>query len=503
MRVCYRILLVCAFLGACGAIPAALAQTPQREFERALRDFDRRFEEVQRVVEAFDSRKARQTLLEAKALRDAAEEAFRNRRFAEAQTKLKTAFAKLEWAEKELLRGPADRWRTRIEELLRQAEHEILNCGHPEAQRLLQEARKLAAGAQRAGHQGDVRVAVERYRLAETQLNRALKLVRSLQNKVQEARQHFEILNERARELLEQHPNDRADQVYRRALKLAESAEEALQACKLEAAQRFFNQSTMLLVRAMDLAGAQTPGVVNQADLQLFRLRELMEEVRDCVRDSRHPRAQEFFDRARGMAAKAEADLKAGRSHQALYRMRVAENLLRRACQMSRAGGGQEVSARTRDQLEQTRADLAEMRRNLSPDTPKDVQVLLNLAQAALNRSQRAAESGFQRFALEGILVAERFLARAERLRRGEETPGVTPQAVQLKLKQLDEAIRAAEENAGVTSEGWSGRFLTGAKEIRRSAVSSLQSGNYRAANAAIDVALDLARKSLRNPIQP
>ncbi len=499
-----RILLTLVALGTLlVSTPPVSAQT--RQFKQELERFDRRFRQVEELVSAFGNRRARQLLQEASTLRNAAEEAFRARRLQEAQAKLKAAFTKLDLAEKQTLQGPVQRTRNRVLELLRQAEHEILNCNHPEAQRLLKEAKANIERAESALHTRRVRAGIERYRVAETQLNQALRLVRTLNEKVREERRRFEALLERAREVVERNPNSRAQETFKRALKLAADAEEAARACKLGLARRLYNQGTMLLVRAMDLAGGQGPEVVGEAEMAFYRLRELAEEATECVAESDDPRARKLLERARQQQREAERSMQKGRSHETLYKIGIAENLFRQACRIARARGGRPVSDRIRQQITNARSDVAALRSKLSPDSPRDVLNLARMADVSLRRAEEAAKAGFVRFALEAVWAAQRFVTRADRILQQRDAGAVeiSTDAVRLKLRRLDQLIVEAEQEVEDAPDDWSRRFLGAAKQLRRFANQSLNQGNFRAADEAANIALEFVRKSLRGIKKP
>lgn len=494
-----KLIIILTLCLAFSLITTAEGTAQRRGFVQELERFDREFERVKELVNSFSNDRARQSLQEARTLRNAADEAFRNGRLTEAGSKLKLAFGKLAVAAKVTLDGPAKRWRNRLEELLSRAEHEVLGCNHEEAQRILQEAKTQRDLAEHAAAALDVRKAIEHFRVAETAARRALQLIQSLQDKIREERYRFEVLRDRAQELVEKSSNARAKQIFRQAIKLAVSAEEALHGCRIEVAKKFYNQSVMLLLRAMDLARGDSKETINQVEAAFFRLRELMEATTECVRNSSRPQAKLLLERARRFANEAELAAKNQHRYQALWKIELAENMLRRACRISKGRGGQKISARIARQIENAKMDIAETRRNVDADFEKDAAVLIKMAEFTIRKAEQAASAGFNRFALASVLATQRFLTKAQRMLRTPETNPISQENIRIKLIQLDEAIAESEARIQPTSQEWNRRFLNGAKDIRKFVDDSVQKGNYRAADEAIRVAFELVKKSWRN----
>lgn len=469
-------------------------------FEKRLKTFDREFGRVTELVRSLGkSDRAIQLLTEARNFRIDAENSFRNGRPREADAKLNAAFSKLTMAAKVTLEGPAKRWRNRVEELLRRAEHDVLGCNHKEAQRLLRDAKNSQQKADAAASKMNLAKAIEHLRIAEILAKRALKMIQALQERIQEERVRFEALRERAQNLVEHSSNRRAKRVYDKAMGLAVSAEEALHGCKVELAKRLYNQSIMLLLRAMDLARGDSREAIKQADVALFRLRELIEESRDCVQNSVRPRAKQLFERARRLASEAELAVKNHQNYSALWKIELAKNMLQRVCRISQGDDRGKISGRITREIENAKLDISEARSKLSNDGSEDAVVLLRMAEFTLRKAEHASAAGFERFALEAVLATQRFLSKAQRITRGQAPNALSKERVLFKLAKLDESISDSEARIVDSGKEWNLRFLNGAKDIRGLVDESIRKGNYRAADVTMDVAFELVRKSFKN----
>ncbi len=414
---------------------------------------------------------------------------------AEARAKVNQAFALIKQAVRIVLDGPLRRLRNRLEELMRQVEHLVLGGGCKAGERLLREAKQIQRECENAFAAKDFAKAAELCDGAMTVAKQALQLCQ----KIIEEKRRFENLRDRARDAVERSGNQRAKEVYHKALNLAGSAEEALRNGDTQLAKRLYNQSLMLLVRAMDMANVDSPQVIDQTDVARSRLKELMAQARECLRESNQPRARLLFERARRLATEAELAGKEGRHHEALWKVELAEKMLRRVCQMSGDGDGRRISNRISHEIVNAKTDIAEARSKLAGDAPKDAEMLINMAEFAIDRAERALNARRDRFALAAVLASQRFLTHVERVLQTQDKSDVTKEIVQLQLQRLDEAIAESENRIQLASEDWNRHFLNGAKEIRQFVVESIQKGNYRAAHEGIQVAFDLVRKSLKS----
>jgi HEPN domain-containing protein len=486
----------------CLPINVGLGQT-RNDLVRALERFDRQFEVVQKLVRSFENQRAIQLVNEARALRNQAVADFENKNFVAAGAKIKMAFLKLEQAVRITLEGPLRRLRSRLEELMRRADNVVLGSKHKEAERILREAKLNRDAAERALAAKEINVAVEHYRVAITLTRRSIDLVRrdvgSVRDRMIEERKRFEVLRQRALDVVEKSADPRVKHIFDQADKLALSAEEAFKNHKFELAKRFLNQSILLLLRVMDMAGGESPSAVNQTRVALFRLKDLIEDSRKIVFNSQRPRAKLLFERAKRFEREAELAAGEGRGYEALWKIELAETMIRRAMRIVEGRDEPRFTSKIAQEIENTKDDIAAIRKKVSVDSPKDAQVLINMSQFAIQRAERASSAGFQRLALEAVLASQRFLTKAERILTTQATSSISKEKIGVRLNQLNEAIEESEKRVAESELDWPRRLLDGAKDIRKMAVESFQKGNYRAADEGIQVAFELIRKSLKN----
>lgn len=488
----------------CGLVLTAtgFGQT-RNDLVRTIEKLDRNIEMVRELVASFDNQRAQELLNNAEKLRNEAAADVQNNRFGLAAGKIKLAFSLLEQALKITLDGPVRRLRSELEELLQRAEHLVLGSQYKEAERILREAKLNGTAAEKALSARQINKAVEHYRVAITLAKRAIDMVDRPGNidsdRIQEERTKFENLRDRARELVDKSNNDQAREIFQQAMKMAKSAEEALHNGNFELAKKFYNQSVLLLLRTMDLASKDSPATVDQTEVELFKLRELIDSAQDEIVNSGKPRANLLFERARRFAREAELATKEGHNREAIWKIDLAENMLQRAKRIAQETVRSGYTDRISQEIQDTKSEISEVRSELSTDSPKDAEVLINMAGFTITKAEQASAAGLQRVALEAVLAAQKFLTKAEGILSDRSASSITKERVQLTLQQLDETITESQDQVLQSDQDWNVQLLKSAKEIRDLASSSLEKGNYQAANEAIQVAFELIRKSVKS----
>lgn len=508
MRRSILLVLILAVAGVALLADAVPAQAqPKGELAAALKRLGEELRTVGRIIVSLNHPQAVKLLRQAEQLRDEAIAAIQQREFQVARGKIKLAFSLLRQATKLSLEGPVQRLRNRMEEVIRRAENALVECGNKEAERSLRLARTNQQAAERAFQAQEIIKAVEHGRIAMQFARTALDLcgdeASNVTDDLADARQRFETLKERAREVVESSDAAAARQIYNQALKLAESAREAWRNRNFKLARTLFNQSMLLLLRVLDM-GEGAPGMqmAGSGELRLIRLKERIEEVREAVAESRNPAVRVLFERAVDFTREAENALARNRQAQATQKLNVAENMLRRAYDLALGRAEVDLSSKLAGEIERAKRDLEEVRAEAAQSSSADVEVLTNMATFAIQRAEGAHRAGFERVALEGLLAAQRFLSRAEQLLRSPDSGEVPQEALGVRLQQLNEALHEAERRVSESGDRWGAQLLENAREIQRMAQTSYQEGNYQAADAGIQVAFELVRKSLSNIIE-
>ncbi|MCG8605464.1 hypothetical protein MJD09_10765, partial [bacterium] len=314
-------------------ISSALFGQTNTQIARSIERLNKELRFTKELVQAFRNASAQELVTRAQKLRNEALAAIRNNHPFLAANKIREAFTNLEQAQKRTLAGPVNRWRSRLEELLRRADHEVLGRHHKEAERVLRKAKENFSAAQNAINARRYAEALDHYQAAVEWAERALQLVRNsdLKSDYADARRRFETLRDRASEMVEKSGNPAARRIYDQALRLYRSAEDALSSNRLQAAKQLYNQSILLLLRAIDLTRGDIRVGRQDVETGLDQLQQFIDQVRDGLQGVRRPGARRLFDRGIAYARQARAAAAQGKYEEALLRMELAENMLRRA----------------------------------------------------------------------------------------------------------------------------------------------------------------------------
>lgn len=490
-------------------LPNGFAQD-RTDVEKLLQELDFRIERLINFLTVSGNDRALEMVLKAQQLREEAVADAKDKRFTLAVAKIRAAVSLLDRAEEIAIKtfaGTVGRLRNRISERFTQAEQLVSNTRQREAQRLLEQAKNNYNSAERAFGTKRYERSFEHYNLALTLVNKAITLAKSFSNTgdadvLAEEKRKFENLKERAANLVERSQSHLARQTYQNALTTAHNALAAYSNGRKSLAKKLLDQASLLLLRAINLASTDRGVSVSDVGIEdkFVRLRDFIEKSRDLIEQSDKPRPKILFNRASNILNQAQTLARAGKNPEALGKLKLAENLVRRAIRIAQDNGRRNFSSNIFQQIENTKNEISWAKANIQTDSPADAKILLNVAEAAINRAQRAANAKTNRLALESILVAQRFLTRAEKVLNEGGSSNIEQKNVEQQLGQLDAAIVEAENRiANFTNETWNRQLLRSARDLRNVAAESVGKGNFIAANEAVQIAFDLIRKSLRN----
>ena len=345
--------------------------------------------------------------------------------------------------------------------------------------------------------------AVEHFRVAITLAERAINVLHHSGNldrdRILEEKRKFETLRNRASELVRNTNNNQAKRIFQQALKVARKAEEAFRNGNFKLTKKLYNQTVLLLLRAMDLASVDAPVNLNQAEVALFNLKQLIEESAQPIANSGKPRPKMLYERAKRFANEAEIANQNGRRNAALWKIELAENMVQRARRLALGGQNRQFSGKISKEIENTKKEILQVRQNITLDSPKDAEMLIRMSETLINKADQAAKTGPNRVALEAVLAAQKFLAKAEIINKDQESAQISNQKLAIRFGQLDAALSEAESVVNSAGKAWNRQLIKSAKESRQISHQSYQKGNLSAANEGIQVSFELIRKSLKN----
>lgn len=479
----------------------ALAQV-QQPIRADLAQLDKQLAEAAELLGSFPNAQARDILLQAKQLRDQAAANIEGNRLVQARMQMRTALQYIDQALKLALEAPAQRLKSQLEELMRQAESEVIGSGSREAEQLLQQAKKSMSSAEEAWNAGNSRRAVDFYRLAKNLAQKALELVRANQRNTgglgtaDNGRQQFESLAARAREAIETTRNTAARAIYDQAIKQAQSAELYVRSGKTAMAVQLYSGAVRLLLRAIDLAGGPA-ATSNRLESELVLLEDLAGSAEKQLEGKNDTRAKMLINRARLLLAEARSALDRHNDQEASWRLVLARSFVSKAMRAGIGGAGA-FESRLEEELAKLSDDLKELEQRANDQGNNDALEMLALARLAAGKAERAFANGRPRVSLQALLAAQRFLALAESLLSSTSGQQLNRDEVSQKLERLNASLQEVSQSATASNNEVAIDLVNQASEIRDRAREALNRGRLRVASESIDVATEMLRTALK-----
>ncbi len=383
----------------------------------------------------------------------------------------------------------AKRFVNRLTSLMRQAESLVIGSKNKEAERLLQEARRYENQFRRAIQAQKLPEAIENYELATEFADRSIKIAQT--RSADQERAQFQALADRTKKAIESCDNPRAQNIYDRALRQFQKAEQAFREGDKLLAGQFYNGSIRLLLRAQDLCSNQQLQTRDLLKTELATVKELFRSLRNRSQVMDSERGRQIVGSIENNLVQIERDIQAQRVVAAKGRLKLVRNLIDNA---SRARGQTSLSAASRieAEIEQLKSALAAANDRISSDNA-DAKELLGLAQAALNRAEQAVRQGRARIAVQQVLVGQRFLTKAENKERGGRFT-VTETVASNKIARLKQMLDdATAKTAGFESAN-ALQLIRSAETILQQAREKFAGKQFFLAGELADVGMELLR---------
>jgi len=483
-------------------LPAQAQDPIRQQIIRELANLDRQISEATDVLAAFPNERANELLQKAKQLREQANTNILNLRFLQARLDIRAATGFVEQALKLALDAPVQRLKSQLEELMRRADNEVIGSGNREAEQLLQQAKKAQASAEQAMSAGQIRRAVDFFRLAISLAQKAIDLVRGAQHNTgpgaaDNERQQFENLAARAREAIETTQNAAARAIYDQAIKQGRNAELSMRNGKPAMAMQLYSGAMRLLLRAIDLAGAGAINSATRLESEVSLLEDLIGSAEKQLEGKSDTRATKLISRARLVVAEARRALDQKNEQEAEWRLALARSFVSKAMR-SGTGGAGAFESRLEEELAQLNEDIKEIEQRAREQANNDALEMAAMARLASEKAERAFANGRPRVALQALLAAQRFLAFAETLLGKTSGQQVDRSEVSQKLDRLDALLQEVSQSATASNNEVAMELVNQAIEIRDRAREAFNRGRLRVASESSDVAMEMLRTALK-----
>lgn len=466
--------------------------------ERALESLRDDIVFVQELLKPFPNIKAENFLERAiQTAREAASLAQSGREIL-AWAKIKSARGQLNQAMRLVLGPSVHRTRDRFWEVIRQAESAVPGTGNQKAVQLLRQAQKLGNQAEQANNSGNLRQAVELYRVAIFQTEQALKLAQgprlSTEDQLEQERQRFLDLLTQAEKTVADAKNKNAERILQQARQQIPSIQNAINKGQYLLAFNLYHNTTRLLLRALDLANGSGQNKELRLEDEIALLEELIESTREKATSDPNKRARSLFHLAEEQFLIARSAAANGNPAKAFRRLELARRLIGRALNLA-GGEKKQTEERVQEELDRLQTDIEVLAAELEVGAEAAAeQGFIAAAQDLAQAAERALERNQTRQALALILAGNQLVTAAHReMKSRSEKPNVDANA------ELDQLARALAEARAKYTDPAEVQLLNQAEILLNRSKEALAANKPVLALELSRIALNLILKTMRN----
>ncbi|MBN1543109.1 hypothetical protein JW992_13285 [candidate division KSB1 bacterium] len=447
----------------------AQSQQEQRAQE-ILQRLEQQIRTADNLLRTFPDPAARDLLGQAIRLRDEGIEHMHARRWRQAESQFRAALQLADRAIARLSEAPMQRAKQDAENWLQRAERVVPQSGDQEANRLYRQALSNHQTAEMHRQRGDLRRALEYYRIAGFMAEQAYRRIDdsdpSQNMRMVSETERFENLLQRAHQSIEICNNVQAKKLVLQAASQRSAIEHAILQNNTELALSLYANATRLLLRAIDLCEGKEVALYQQAVEEAEWLDRLIDGFERERTASEGIQTQFIKDRLLRLQRQIHHSLSQGNYQRALQEGSVARTLALRLHSPARR-----MDYRQRAEIEIQRLETELQRWNGQRNT---LTVRQRAVLHAAEKNLRGAENHLQKSrlvqAMQSILAANRFLSILEMPR----AEAHNREQLQNRMEQLQAAIDRTDSARVRDPE-----LLRAATEMLREAQSSFEEKNY------------------------
>ncbi|KAA3620406.1 MAG: hypothetical protein DWQ05_00245 [Calditrichaeota bacterium] len=473
-----------------------LGQTRSVSNQRLLQEFNllkQKIETAKQLLSDYSDQRIISLIQTADQKRAEAQKFWNEKQFVKAWTAVQVGLKNINAALVFLLREPLQLQEKQLAVLLQRIEQFPDKTRLKDAEILYRQAKEKETLAKRAVGSGDYAKAIELYRLGISLANKALTTFDKNQILLVEQSRFLETAS-RVREAIDASNNSSARRVYEQAIKQGKNAANAYRNGQTAAAAGLYTEGMKLLLRAFDLASVGTK--VNDHDLrvELTAVNDLLQNAQNTFGDRSARGVKIMLNRAQKSALKAEAALERGDYQIAKAQLKFARGIINK---LYRQAAGQTVRGDERavSELQRLRAEIEEVSMRLGSTGSPETKEFMHYARVGANRAQRAIDNGRYNLALNRILVAQRFLAKAEYDTQAQKNT-ISEQMAAAQIALLEQALQQSEISE--SNDQFVKSLLNEANRMKVQANQRLSDQQYALAFELADIGLVLINKALR-----
>lgn len=413
------------------AYSTVLAQSGvQVKFEEQLQRLNQQVQTAKELLHLFPDRSAQQWVQQAEQLGEEARTLDNSGNIRQAQLKLRLAFETVNRAMAVLSFIPSQRILEQVEELIRRAEQKVPASGNQEAERLLNRAREHLQLAKGAFNRKQSQRGMEYLRISKMLVERCISLVEKKGedggNNIETERIRFLNLLERARAVVANCQNPRAERLLQQAQRQAENIEPLLRRGENKIAVGLYYNATRLLLRTIDICEGRDVSEREQVLEEIDFIDNMLAQAQTLGGSQSAAQQRLIIDKVTQLQIQARQAFSQKQYEIAQRKIELSRILLARLWREDATEKG------TFLELTRLQSEIERVQSHIAKDDTR-FQALLQAAVNSAEDAKRFLERGRTRLALVAILAGTRFLTLAQSI-----TPAVADADARQTRVELD-----------------------------------------------------------------
>ena len=491
------VLILLMLLGMFFAPVAGHAQgTKPGNLQQMLQELDQKIATLEKISAQFHNHQLTQSIRTIKEHRQKALEFSRKKQYRLAQQELKLALRLSDTVLRKSIDAIVKNYQAPLEEMRRRAENQIHRHYNADADRLLKRANQVHRNAVQAFQNGDFTKASELYKVEKSLLENCLKILeQSTPEKyanVQSERESFLELKHQAEKALRSSRATLSTSLFNQAIDQARKADQAFKKGDLKKANLYYQWSTRLLLRVINLTEGGNYALSQQAQDNLQLTHQVYNGTVQEYSGQMNPMIRKLLDQVQKLLIDARMDYDQQKYSSAIQKADVARKILSRL-QSSPIQKNESYQAQLKENIRALRQTLEDIKN--SGNQSGGGKTILKLSEDFLRKSQRELTNGNYEASAAYLLIANRL---ALQFRRISHQAASASSVSETEVRERYKSFRAKMNLLNSTDFGPNSTkqlFLTILKGLQEKIRLALQTQNWAEANQYLLVAESILRQ--------
>ena len=414
-----KIIFLIIILFCVASVPAkSYAQnTGANHLQSMLQELDQKIASLEKIAAQFNNAQLKQGIQTIKAHRRKAVAFSRKKQYRLAEQELKIALRLSNTFLKKSVDAIVKNYQAPLEEMRRRAENQIHMHYNSDADRLLKKAKEVRQNAIRALQNGNFSKASDLYKVEKSLLENCMKILE--QNapekyaSFQSERENFLELKNQAEKSVQRSRTSLTTSLYNQAIEQARKADEALKKGNLKKANLYYQWSTRLLLRVINLTEGGNYSLSQQAKDNLNLTQQVYEGTIREYSGKTNLMAKKLLNQAKNLLMDAHVDFNQQKYSSAIQKTDVARKILLRL-----QSNPIQKNENYRQQLEENIRNLEQTLRTIRSNGrgSQAEETLLALANDFLSKSRNELSKQNYQSSAANLLIANRLTLQLQRI---------------------------------------------------------------------------------------